>query len=91
MICLAELQVDSPIHATPEVLIIKVRPLFQVIAGSPTQRLANLVRMRKWSQSSVSTVTVSSMAFKLAANLSFLFKEKSFLERFDAAAACGEK
>jgi len=31
------------------------------------------------------------MAIKLAANLSFLFPEKNFLDRFDAAAACGEE
>lgn len=29
------------------------------------------------------------MSTKLAANLSFLFKEKNFLDRFAAAAACG--
>ena len=27
---------------------------------------------------------------KLAANLSFLFQDRQFLDRFDAAAACGE-
>ncbi len=30
------------------------------------------------------------MVVKLAANLSFLFKEKEFLDRFAAAAACGK-
>ena len=30
------------------------------------------------------------MDLRLAANLSFMFKERDFLERFRAAAACGK-